>query len=331
VEIADKRPSENRSDGCTVSLTVSFANADIETRADAQLDYVRQDDGFTCTAATVGAASHRALRAVSEQAVLGNIGELLQAAEPDDGRTSLSRIYRDAQVEVSSSDFDDVAQTCSYVLHLESAGAFVAYECDLTAHFRFAAASGAWELADATVSEGAKDLGLHPLVGTWQGNFASQESASGRCLAARDAGLVVKVSEATPTENGATIAGTVSGVAHLHEPLEADADASEGDLTMEDIPFSGTLSTGDVELDVIALLAGNQPKREDAGLVFNCVTQDVTGGTVALTLTFGMASAPDAATATLTCTHPYQDTILLLLPVQSEARWVDHFTLEKVG
>ena len=53
------------------------------------------------------------------------------------------------------------------------------------------------------------------------------------------------------------------------------------------------------------------------------------GGTVTLTLQFGLADAPDAATATLTSTHAYEDTILLVLPYQREARFVDSFTLAK--
>ena len=54
-------------------------------------------------------------------------------------------------------------------------------------------------------------------------------------------------------------------------------------------------------------------------------------GRVTLTLTFGQADAPDAATAALTSTHAYQDYFLLFMPYQRQARFVDHFTLEKAS
>lgn len=331
VEVVSKHSSPSRSDGCVIDVMATFASSDIETRADAQLDYVREGDTWTCTAATIGSSSHRALAAVREQLARDGMEELLQAAEdPDDDRTSLAKLYRDATVQVTDSIFDEEAQTCRYVLHLESGGTFVAYECDLTADFRFAAASGAWELAQSHVSKGAKDLGLHPLVGTWQGTFASQDADGGKCLASRGAGLTVTITQAETTDDGgAAVKGTVSGVAHLHAPIGADADATEGDLALDNAPFSGSISSGDIDLDVIDLLAGNQPKRQDAGLVFDCTIQDMSGGSVALTLTFGLASDPGAATATLASTHPYEETFLLIIPYQAEARFVDYFSLEK--
>jgi len=330
VEVGGKRASSSRRDACDVTVQATFENAGMETRADATLTYVREDSGWTCTAATVGKPSHRATAGVSQQKVLDNVSALLQAADHSEGGESLAALYRDARVEVVGDNFDEERQTDSLILHCSSTGTFVNYECDLTVHFRFAAASGAWELVEALVSDGADDLGFSPLVGTWHGTFASQQAAEGKCLAAREAGLTVVVSDAHTTDDGsAVIEGTVTGMAHLHADLPSDAIQTEGDLALDAVPFTGKLSTGDVEQDIIDLLAGNNPKRDVAGIVFDCTTQDVAGGTVTLTLQFGLADAPDAAMATLTSTHPYEGTILLVLPYEREARFADSFTLAK--
>ena len=331
-EVVRKQTSGTRHDACDVSIEAVFGNGSIESRADAQLTYVRKDDAWTCSAATVGKASHRALAGVSQERVLGQMGDLLKAADTDSDDESLASLYRDARIEVADEAFDADAQTDVLTLHASSTGTFVSYECDLTARFRFASASGAWELVHAQASDNARDLSFAPLVGTWRGTFAHQQAEVGKCLAAGSEGLTVVIEHAALTEGGgARIDGTVSGVAHLHPDLDEDADTTEGDRTLEAVPFSGTLSTGDRDLDVISLLAGNNPKSDAAGIVFDCTAQDLTEGRVTLTLTFGQADAPDAATAALTSTHAYQDYFLLFMPYQRQARFVDHFTLEKAS
>ena len=331
-EITHKQTSGTRHDACDVDVEAVFGNGAIESRADAQLTYVREGDTWTCTAATVGKASHRALAGVSQERVLGQMEGLLKEADTDSEDESLASLYRNAQVELAEESFDADTQTDTLTLHAASAGTFVSYECDLTARFRFAPASGAWELASATVSDGARDLSFAPLVGTWQGTFAHQEAEVGKCLSARGTGLTVTIERAELTQDGgARIAGTLTGTAHFHATLANDADATEGDAPLEAVPFTGTLSSGYQELDIISLLAGNNPISNAAGIVFDCTTQDLAQGRITLTLTFGRADAPDAASATLTSTHAYEDYILLFVPYEREARFVDHFTLEKVG
>ena len=331
LEIGRKQTSGTRHDACDVSAEAVFSNGSIESRADAQLTYVRKGDTWTCTAATVGKASHRALTGISQERALSQLETLLQAAD-DAESESLVGLYRDASASIADESFDADAQTDQLTLHCVSQGTFVSYECDLTARFRFASASGAWELASATVSDGARDLSFAPLVGTWQGTFARQEAEVGKCLSARNAGLTVTVEHAELTQDGdARISGTLTGMAHFHATLADDVDATEGDTPLEAVPFTGALSSGYRELDIISLLAGNNPTSDAAGIVFDCTTQDLAEGRVTLTLTFGQADAPDAASATLTSTHAYEDYILLFVPYQREARFVDHFTLEKVG
>lgn len=311
VDIVGKHQSRNRNDGCTVDVVATFANAAMETRADAQLTYVREGDGWTCSAGTIGSASHRATAAIDQQLIFDHLDELLQAADQgEDGRSSLASLYRNATTEVSDAYFDEESQTCEYALHLTSSGTFVAYECDLVASFRFAAASGAWELANASASRGAKDLGFSPLVGTWKGTFVKQSADGGRCLAPRDTGLVVEITKATPAkEGGAVIEGMLTGVAHMHAAIEADTDATDGDQKLDSVPFTGTCP--------------------DEGLVFTCETQDIAGGTVALTLTFGTSSAPDDASAALISNYTYNSTLLYVIPYQRTDHFTDVFTLEK--
>ena len=57
VDVGSKRPSGTRRDGCEVNAEVIFANSGMETRAEAQLTYVRKGDTWTCTAASTSDAS----------------------------------------------------------------------------------------------------------------------------------------------------------------------------------------------------------------------------------------------------------------------------------
>ena len=332
VDIERKQASDTRNDARDVTVGVTFANASMESHAEGQMTYVRDGDTWTCIATSMGKASHHALAGVDQRQVLAHIDDLFQVADTDESGESLSGLYRNATFEVVDEQFDEAAQTDQLTIHCLTQGTFASYECDLNALFRFAPASGAWELAEATASEGAKDLGFGPLVGTWHGIFTSQDSLGGKCLAARSAGLTVEVTSAAMLPDGdARIEGRVTGVAHCHPEPESDADDSEQDLMLEAAPFSGHISTGEVDLDVISLLAGNDPKQDAAGIVFDCAVQDLAEGTVELTLTFGQADAPDAASAALATSHSYESTLLGLFPYQRDARYVDHFTLEKTG
>jgi hypothetical protein len=319
VEVASKQRSGTRSDACDVHVTATFSNGHIESQANATLTYVREGDTWTCTAATTNDATHRATTGVDEQRVLAAIDTLLQEAnDPDDGRPSLSSLYGDANIQVTEDKLSDDKQSENLTLHCTSTGAFVCYECDLTAHFKFVAASGAWELASVQASKGAKDLGFSPLVGTWAGTFRSQEAKKGKCLASSKAGLTVTITSASTSEDGgATIQGALSGIAHLHPDLSEDSITADGDLQLDAVPFTGTLQTSSIE--------------EQDGIVFTCDTQDTVGGSVSLTLSFGSSTSPNSATATLVSKHMYQDTIAWIIPRQREACFTDSFTLEKAA
>ena len=328
VDVASIRESEQVKGACEVEVLATFTNPGMETRADATLTYEREGDGWSCVDSSVGNASHHATAGVNQQLVVEHVASLLQKADTRSDTEGLATLYRNAHVEITHEEFSEETQTDEISLHCASGGTFVDYECDLTARFRFVPASGAWELAEASVSEGAYDLGFSPLLGTWRGTFSSQQSSSHKCLAARETGLSLTITQAATTpDGGAVVEGTLSGIAHLHTELEDDASTTEGDTTLESVPFSGTLhSTSDSD-DILTLLTGTE--EEAAGIVFDCTVQDVTGGSVALTLTFGQTTDPDAATATLSSTFDYRDTFLLIVPYDRQSSFADTFILQK--
>lgn len=130
-------------------------------------------------------------------------------------------------------------------------------------------------------------------------------------------------------DGGATIEGTVSGVAHLHADVDSDVAATEGDTTLDEVPFVGATPTNASAEDLFALLAGTSDNKKHAGIVFECATQDNPDGEVRLVLEFGSSKAPDAASATLTSIHGYEDVFLMLVPYERESRYDDTFSLEK--
>ena len=330
VDITSIRESEEVKGASEVEILATFSNPVMETRADARLTYQRKGDKWTCIDSSVGNASHHATAGVDQHLVVEHVADLLQKADTRSDTEGLATLYRNANVEITSEEFSEETQTDVVMLHCASGGTFVDYECDLEARFRFVPASGAWELAEATVDDGAYDLGFSPLLGTWKGTLSNQQSSSYKCLAAREAGISITITQAATTPDGsAMVEGTLSGIAHLHADLDTDATTTEGDTPLEGVPFSGTLHSSAGTDDILELLL--EPEPENAGIVFDCTVQDVTGGSVSLTLTLGQANDPDAATATLTSTYIYRDTFLLVVPYDRQSSFADTFVLQKEG
>ena len=330
IAVVEKERSQTRKDACDVEVVATYSNEHIETRAEGQLTYVKGNDGWTCSAAAIDKSSHYAKTGVVGDLVLANIDELLAAADTNDDRESLVSLYRNANLSLTREEFDEEKQTEDIAIHCTSNGTFVSYACDLEAHLRFVPASGAWELASASASDGAKDLGFEPLIGTWTGTFASQSSTSSKCLAAQAQGISITITKADMLQDGgASIEGTVTGTAHLHPDLRKDADSTDGDLLLEETPFTGQLAAreaGDGSFDWL-LGSGDGP----AGIVFECSLPDVANGSITLTLELGSATAPDVDTATLTSRNLYEDSILLFMRYTREAVFADTFTLEKAS
>lgn len=318
IEIVDARPSSTRRDACDVQVALVYTSSTREARVDEQLTYVRTGESWNCTASTAGTVSYRALAGVSHQRVVERLPFLLEAADDalgEDG--SLASLYQGGTADVVDEQFDPSEQTDQLSLRCTAQHGFATYTCGLTALFRFVPASGAWELDETTASEGFQDPSYDALTGAWQGTFSNHQAQGARCLAAREHGLTLSVSEVSGTpSDGMSITGTVSGVAHAHATLDQEREASEGDVVLEEAAFAGSLASAD-----------------NGALVFDCsvTLPDGTSGTeVALTLSFGLPDDPAGAQAVLSTTQRYQTTFLLFTFDQT-ARFTDTYALERAA
>lgn len=325
--VADVRPVESHLDSgsgnCVSTVIVTFAAGSVEATQEAQLTFTRAHDEWSCLAyVTDSSPSYRATAAAEEGRLTSTEGmtKLLVAADgsasdSQAGDSSLAYLYQGATATLTKADFDEGGQTEEVSLSLAKDEGWRTLSCDLTAQLRFVAASGAWEVEGAQVSDGARSPSYEPVVGTWAGAFRGQDSGgAGKCLAGRATGLTVVVSQAYATSSGgAAIEGALSGVAHFHGEVQGNVDATEGDQPLSQVAFRGTLDTD---------------ASTDGTLAFDCTTPDATDGTVTLRLQFGSADDASAVTATLTTTHPYQETVIFV-PIDRTATFADQYTLTK--
>lgn len=301
-----KTPNE-----CLVNGIAHFSNGSVEALQEAQLTYVRQDDGWKCASADgVGGASYAAVTGPEPSKILSNLNSVLQRAEAsyagEESGTALPSLYAGAKAEMVEESFDAESQTYTCDLHLSHTATFTAYECDINATFVFRPSNGLWELTAASASKNAKDLTLTPLVGNWVGSFSEQEASGSKCFGAKANGLRINV---TMAANG-RIAGTLSATVHYHGEPSEDVNESEGDTELVDVPFSGTLL------------------HQGDGITFSCHTPEDALGTVTLTLAFGTGEDPSAAIATLSTKHIYDATFLLFV-YDREATFTDTFVLTR--
>ena len=224
-----------------------------------------------------------------------------------EGDLPLVELYANAVAEVSDERFDADAQTDTLTLTLTRSEAFYSYTCTMTVTFAFRQASGQWEVESVSVADGARERSLEALLGTWTGTFQSQDTDGEKCLAAREAGLTVVVSEA----GGSEVSGTVSGVAHYHERPSKDATGCEGDLALDQAPFTAKLA-----------------ESEDGSLTFEAALPEDVDGSATLTLSFGADGDPSAVTASLTSSYQHTGSILFF-PVDETLTYTDLFSLKK--
>ena len=319
--VSDVRLVESHLDGssgtCVSTVVVTFAAGPVEATQEAHLTFTRAHSQWSCLSYVTDASpSYHATAGADEGKLVDNAAKLLVAADAgqDSGEDSLAYLYRGATASLTSAEFDEDGQVEEAMVHLERDEGWRKYSCDVKASLRFVEASGAWELVSAQASNGAREPTYEALVGTWDGAFIGQDAGDGgKCLAASEAGLVVEVTAARATSSGgATIEGTVSGVVHFHPSVRGNVDGSDGDERLEGVSFSGALTDA----------------TDDGTLAFDCQTPDATGGTVTLRLQFGSESDASAVSATLTTTHPYQETIVFV-PVDRTATFADAYTLAK--
>ena len=311
LEVTDRHKELSSPSECLVNVVVTYHNDAVEALREAELTYVRRGGEWVCIAAEpAGAASYKATAGPVERKVLSSVTGILQKAEsslPEGaGSSTLPALYAGADASVTSMAFDEEGQTATAALHLARSSTFTSYECDVQATLAFRASNGQWELTDASASADAKEISLAPLVGTWQGSFLGQESTMAKCFGASNQGLRVTVESV----KGERIFGTLDGLAHYHADSSDNADATEGDTLLEGVRFQGLL-------------------QDDAeGIRFVCSTPESAEGSVVLYLAFGAADDPTAASATLTTTHTYTATFLLI-PYQRDATFSDTFVLTR--
>lgn len=301
-------------DECVAQAALSYASSSLQLSEDVSLTYTRTDGTWTCTeAGTPENLVYTATTGIDKTKLVENVGPVLSKAEAslaDEGKDStalsLPTLYADADVAITSETFDAHEQDDHILLHLEHSSAFTSYECDLSARFVFRPGNGAWELSSASVDPQAKELTFAPLVGTWEGSFREQSALEAKCFGAKSADMRIVIDAA---EDG-RVTGTISCLAHYHADLSRDAEGSEDDVQLTDVPFSGTIDA------------------TSTGIAFDCTTPEDAKGALALRLEFGTQSDPSAARATVITSSSYESAFLFI-PYEREARFADSYTLTK--
>ncbi|HIZ18698.1 MAG TPA: hypothetical protein IAA22_06285 [Candidatus Olsenella stercoravium] len=298
----------------TAEVVVSYAGQGVSADQGATLSYALVDGTWTLVPGVANeGVTWRATSGVDQNKVLSNVHLLLARADEADGtEPALAELYADATVSVDGEAFDEDAQTDTLEITCTRAEAFATYECHLTVTFSFSQTNGQWGVSQVEVSDNARERNLDALLGTWSGTFQSQRTEGGKCLAGRASGLSVEVLGTSASDSAVTLSGSVSGTAHYHANPGDDAASCEGDLALEDVPFTATLESG------------------DEGLVFVATLPDDVGGTSILTLRFGTEADPSAAVAELACEFTYDDAILFI-PYERTASYTDTFALSRAG
>lgn len=262
---------------------------------------------------------------VDQDKALANVRLLLErAGEGLDDGAALARTYEGATTKVARDSFDPDADTDELVLTCERSGAFESYSCELTASFSFDSANGRWTLGPVGVSDGALERSLDPIVGTWAGTFRSQETDGTKCLAGRKTDLVVSVTGASAD----TLTGTISGVAHYHEHPADDAENCEGDLALEDVPFTARLVEGADGAGEAGTDGAADAGASGGALEFVAELPEDVDGTARLTLTFGSAEDETLVTARVETSYQHTGSILFI-PYDETLTYTDLFTLTR--
>lgn len=300
-----------------VLVTYSGSHGVVAEKA-ATLRYAQEDGAWEATGEPEDVrVSWHVTEGVDESRVIENVSVVLERAERSLGQgeadePTLAEIYAGAEVSVEGAEFDEEAQTESLELVLVREGAYERYECRIGLSLAFRSSSGQWEIAEASVSDGAKERSLEPLLGTWEGTFQSQETDGRKCLAAREAGLTVTISSVRGDSGAEQVTGTITGVAHYHAAPSDDAASTDGDAQLSEVSFTATLT-----------------EESDATLTFEGTLPEDVGGTVTLALSFGSAEDPSQVTARVTTAYVHEESFLFVSYDES-ATYTDLFSLVRV-
>ncbi|MBP3884827.1 MAG: hypothetical protein J6D54_07830 [Olsenella sp.] len=327
--VGDKRVSR---DSAEVDVRMTFSNGSIEARQDVTLAYEHTEGstweyrGVTPSSAT----SFSATSGVDQNKVLAQVDSILARAErssSDSGSTSngatrtsgtdseptLVAVYRDASTRIAGEAFDREGQVDTISIHLSRVEGFASYECDLTASFKFIAASGQWELANAAVSDGAGRAGLSPIKGTWTGAFQSQKSSGAKCFGAKEAPLSLEITKVT--DDGSHIEGTLACRVHYHAEPTEDVSGSEGDTDLSRVAFVGRRTS---------------PKGDSTeGMPeFSVELPEDSSGVTSALIRFGSPEDSERVTCEVTTKHSYEAT-LLVIPYRRDASFTDTYLLAR--
>ena len=283
--------------------------------------YVRNEGEWTVTGELAERDTTFTARAgVDEQKVLDNMSAILNAAKTENG-ASLADIYTDGQFSIVGNAFKEAgnkdAATNDVTVRCSKENGFFAYEGNVVAHFAFEA--GTWVLRNAQADGNTALRSYTPLVGTWSGELVSSSSNGATCYGAQGNGFRVTIdSVGEPSASRTKVSGTVSVLAHYHQKLEAEANTFEGDTLVERIPFTGTIQT-------------KRDGQTEDNITVECTTAGSPQGDISFTLSFGTNDDPSAVLAHVTCTHTYEEKVLLFIPHQTTAKFEDTYTLRRAG
>lgn len=300
-----------------VEAEAIYDDGNMRVVRDVGATYVQQGDNWTIVGELdESGTSFTAHAGVDEGKVLANMPAVLQAASGGN-EVSLADIYADGAFSIASNNFEPSPEqdtsTDDVVIACSKDNGFYAYAGNVTARFAFE--SGEWRLRTAEADTGATMRTYEPLVGTWTGSMVSHESNGGSCYGAQHQPLTVVInSVGDPAQGRGQVQGIVTGLAHFHERLSANASSNPGDKLLEDMPFSGAI-TADYD------------RKTGSSLNIECSTSGSEEDSVTILLSFGTDNDPSAVFARVTSTHQYEEVLLFWLPHQTSATFTDTYLL----
>lgn len=261
-------------------------------------------------------ASLTARAGVDENKVLAHMDTILSAAG---GVEPLQDIYDGGSFTIEGSSFEETPEkdtaTDDVVIGCKRETGFYAYDARVTARFAFE--SGEWCLRSVDADGSASQRNYSPLVGTWSGTLVDCKAVGSNCYGAQDHPLTVIIESVGDSSSGSgQVQGYLSGIGHFHERLEKDRNATKGDEALEDVAFTGIIST-------------TYDSTTESSLNVECTTPGDTRGEVSMVLSFGTSADPSAVIAQVTTTHRYEELVWLLFPHQATARFTDTYLLER--
>lgn len=226
-------------------------------------------------------ATYTAKKGPSEDKVKSGIGSIISMVKGSNSSNDVSGLYKDADISVTSNDMSN--NTATVVLHCEKETDFSSLKGDFTAKFNLNS-SGAWELADASASDGYDKPDYSKLVGTWTGKFKSQTTSSHKCFGAQGHDLKLRITSVD--NNSLKMEGSFDGLAHYHAGAKSDANSSDGDTYVTNQTFTMALSKGSYW-------------GTDSKLSGSHETPETQNGSLKLSLEFGSGSNSNEATCIL--------------------------------